>query len=99
MSDNSSLIDKPSTKPKTPAHLRKAQILALKTAGWTQERIAQHFGVSRSTIANDVSELQPAKEQVESALSQLVAHIDSLHDIQASATTYVDLATKAKNEA
>ena len=95
-----SLIDGLQSKPiKTPAHLRKAQILALQTAGWTQERIAQHFGVSRSTIITDLQDLQPARDQVEAALSKLVSALDTLQTVEDVALNYVELAQEAHNEA
>lgn len=84
---------------KTPASLRKPQILAMQTAGMTQTEIAEQLGVSRRSIVRDLEELQPAREQVEAVLSQLVNKIDSLHSVEESAENYVDLAKHAKNEA
>ncbi len=88
------------TKPhKTPPHIRKAQILALQTAGMTQNEIASKLGVSRSTIAADLIELRPAKEQVNTLLSDLQSELAELQTPKQIAVNYVALATNANNEA
>lgn len=84
---------------KTPAHLRKTQILALEAAGLNQSQIAAKLGVSRRTIVQDLQEIKPAREQVSSLLSDIQSELAQLQTPKQIAENYVELAERAKNEA
>ena len=83
---------------KTPAKLRKQQILALSAVGLTQTEIGAKLGVSRRSISRDLEDLKPSQQQVESLLSTINNELSELQKPRAIAENYVNLATKAVNE-
>ena len=84
---------------KTPAPLRKQQILALQTIGLSQGEIADKLGVSRRSISRDLEDLQESKAQMPSLLSSIQDELKDKLTPTMIAERLVELVTKAKNEA
>ena len=74
---------------KTPAHLRKAQVLAMMARGMTQNEIAAHFGVSRSAIVGDLKEIRPAAAEVRTLISSIDEELRALQSPKQIAEQYL----------
>ncbi len=97
MVQRSPIIDRP--KQKLNRVQRKQLIPTLQIAGMTQIQIAEHLGVSRSTIINDLADLPQAAIDATDNLKSLSDEIRAMLPVKGRAEKYVELATKAKNEA
>ena len=95
------MIDVPRSQPRTKLTQpqRKALITTLQLQGLNQSDIARQLGCSRKTIVRDIAELRPSEKAQLDRAKSLIDEITCKLPTEKRAGKYVELATRAKNEA
>ena len=73
--------NEPTKAPTWPAHLGDLVYAEMKTRGWTQEQVAEHFGVAQSSVARWIDGTSAPRGQRVNQIAEF-CHIDMARAFQ-----------------